>query len=213
MSSARLLAPPLVVDPKRNYSVEEWLLIEEATGERFEYHEGRLMPVNRMQGGTGTHALIGGNLVGSLFILARAQRDVLPESSRCGVYSSDLRIMITTEKRYVYPDATVVCGEPIYDSKVPTAISNPILVAEVTSPSSDVYDHVDKFEYYSSLPTLRTYVIVSQNKPRVEVRERREGAGAGWVTTVYDGTEASVPLPALGGDLAAEDIYMLVRFE
>ncbi len=92
------------------------------------------------------------------------------------MYSSDLQLMITSEDRYVYPDVAVVCGRPTYDSRISTAVANPIVVVEVLSPKSEGYDTGDKYDYYAALGSLRDYVLVAQDWPRVEVRSRESGA-------------------------------------
>lgn len=210
MPTPTLAHPPFVVDPKRHYSLDEWQAIEELTGERFEYHRGRLVPARAMAGGTGPHALIGGNVIGSLFRIV-TQVDNGVKRSSCGVYSSDLRLMLEAEQRYVYPDAAVVCGEPEYDAAVPTAVRNPLLVVEVISPGSSAFDTGPKFDYYAALPSLREYVLVAQDAARVEVRARADAA-ADWTIAVADGREVAARLPSLAAELPLAEVYRLVTF-
>lgn len=193
---------PPIVDPQRRYTVEEWLAIEEATGERYEFHEGKLISVRAMSGGTGYHALLGANVIGSVYKVFSSRE----QFESCHVYSSDLRLMITTEERYVYPDAAVICGKPEYDELVPTAARNPIAVMEVLSPSSAGYDLGQKFDYYATLPTLRDYVIVHQDGYRVEVRHR-EGYGQPWQVNSYTDKRKEASLPGLGVTLPLHDLY------
>ena len=217
MPQPTLATAPFTVDPDRVYTLDEWQMIEEMTGERYEYHEGKLVSVRAMAGGTGYHALIAGNLMFALGGLARA-KDANSETSNgngahvgCGVYSSDLRLMIKSEGRYVYPDAAVICGRPEYDTKIPTAVRNPLIVVEVTSPKSDDFDSTDKFDYYSTLESLRHYVLVSQARPRVEVRSR-VAPGEEWTVRVTDALDAEAPLSALDAGLPLAEAYRLVEF-
>jgi Uma2 family endonuclease len=69
-------------------------------------------------------------------------------------------------------DASVVCGEPHTDPVDANAVTNPIVLVEVTSPSTEVYDRGEKFEYYKQIPSLREYVIVSHRDPVIEVWRR-----------------------------------------
>ena len=170
-----------------------------------------------MSWGTGPHALIAGNVMFALGGLARAN-DNQPDHSngngqanRCGVYSSDLQLMITSEDRYVYPDAAVVCGRPVYDRKISTAVTNPVVVVEVMSPKSEGYDTGDKYDYYATLDSLRDYVLVAQDRPRVEVRSR-EGIGAAWTITITEGLDAAALVRALGDALPLREVYRLVEF-
>ena len=156
----------------RTYSIDEWLDLERRTGKKFEYHEGRLLPFEMMAGGTFEHSVISANVTTAL------QRRFFDEGApaRCRTCSSDLRIKIPGTGRYLLPDGAVVCGEPVFDAAVKTAVRNPVVVAEVLSESSEGYDAGEKFEYYSSLPTLRHYLLVSQLERRVEVRTRADAA-------------------------------------
>ena len=217
MPRATLATPPFRVDPHRRYSIAEWQTIEEITGERYEYHEGKLVSVRAMAGGTGPHALISGNVQFALGQLARARDATTPADNdhgqgvACGVYSSDLRLMIESDDRYVYPDAAVVCGRPVYDTKVSTAVRNPLLVVEVVSPSSESYDAGDKFDYYATLASLRDYVLVAQDRPRVEVRSRVQ-PGADWTIRVAEGLDAEAHLSGLEAGMPLREVYRLVEF-
>ena len=192
----------------RTYTVEEWQAIERRTGERFEYHRGRLLSVSMMAGGTPRHARIGGNAIGSIF------KALLPDESRvaCGVYTSDLQIYVEALGTYLYADATVVCGEVVYDTRVSTAITNPVVVVEVLSPSSVSYDTGVKFEYYSSLPSMRDYVLVAQDDHIVEVRSRRE-AGGPWTFAFGKARSAAVTVPSLGIELPLAEVFRGITFE
>ena len=116
-----------------------------------------------------------------------------------------------TGERYVYPNAAVVCGRPVYDRLVPTAVLNPLLVAEVQSPSSEAYDAGEKFDYHAALESLRAYVLVAQDRPRVEVRARAD-AGADWTTTVTEDLDGQAEPLALGDALPLREVYRLVEF-
>lgn len=191
----------------RSYSIDEWLAVERRTGEKFEYHEGRLVPVRMMSGGTAAHAHLGANVVGSLYAALLDRADAAP----CNVYTSDLQVMINDRARYVYPDAAVICGRPEFDARVATAVRNPVVVAEVLSPSSVGYDTGEKFAYYASLATLREYVLVEQSAPWVEVRSR-EGAGGPWTITFATALGSHARLPSLGIELAMTRLYRGVEF-
>ena len=170
-----------------------------------------------MAGGTGPHALIGGNVMYMLGALARAKSTPSEQANGngrregCGVYSSDLRLMIEAEERYVYPDAAVVCGRPQYDATVTTAITNPVVVVEVMSPKSGPFDSGEKFDYYATLAALRDYVLVAQDRPRVEVRSRAQ-PGADWTIHIAEGLGAAAPLSALNDGLPLAEVYRLVEF-
>ncbi len=208
MTTIRAQKVPAVVDPKRKYSIEEWLAIEEQTGERYEYHEGFLRSVRAMAGGSGQHALLGANFIYAAgHVVRELDSDDTQKTSSCSVYSSDLRLMINVEQRYIYPDAAIICGKPEYDEIVATAAKNPVVVAEILSPTSARYDSGKKFDYYASLESLRTYVLISQESTRVEVRSRAGGPGTDWTLKNYTTLSESVHLPVLEVDLPMKQLY------
>ncbi len=188
--------------PDSRYTIQQWLAIEEVTGEKYEYHDGNLVSVRAMAGGTFVHAQITFNLGGVAYRDLQAQ-----ERADCTGLSSDLRVYIPEENRYLYPDLTIVCGKPEFDVTVPTAIVNPLIVFEVTSPSSRDYDEHAKFDFYGQLPSLREYVIVSQDRRRVEVR-MREQASAPWKSSFYTEANPAFDLPSLpGAAFSFEEVY------
>ena len=194
--------------PDGRYTVEEWLAIEEATGEKYEFHDGRLISVRAMAGGTWKHALIAGNVayLGGGVVRGLAE-SVEKRMYDCHLLSSDLRIYIPELSRYLYPDLTIVCGDPKFDDTVPSAIVNPRIVFEVTSPSSREYDEDLKFNFYSRLSPLREYVIVHQHRRAAEVRSRPD-ATSPWRTRVFAEDDGGFSLDSLGGAaFPYEDVY------
>lgn len=192
--------------PDDRFTIEAYLAIEEATGKRYEYHDGELVSVEAMAGGSYMHAVIGGNIirdVGNGLITAEEADGSFAD---CDAASSDLRIAIEGGTRYLYADAAVVCGEPIYDEIIPTAIVNPVAVFEVLSPSSDQYDRGLKFEFYGALSTLREYVLVDQERRRVEVRHRADQTSP-WRYSTYTESDKVVSLPSLGIELPLNRLY------
>ena len=194
----------------RLYSLAEWQQIERRTDEKFEYHDGRLLPVRAMAGGTLAHSLISGNMIYALGAAVRETSKRRLQGEFCGVHTSDLQIQIAATKSYLYPDAAVICGEPVFDPVVKTAAQNPILIVEVLSSSSVHYDTGRKFEYYSSLDSLREYVLVAQEDYWVEVRTRSEPGGA-WTIAFAKTLAEAVYLPTLGLQLPMQEIYRGVK--
>ena len=194
--------------PDGRYSVEEWLAIEQATGEKYEYHDGKLVSVRAMAGGTWKHTLIAGNVafLGGGFVRDLAGQ-VQGKETNCNVLSSDLRIYIPELTRYLYPELTIVCGNPTFDETVPSAIVNPRIVFEVTSPSSREYDEDLKFSFYSQLSPLHEYVIVHQHRRAAEVRSR-PNADSAWRTRVFAEDDGGFELDSLGGaEFPYDDVY------
>src|SRR5437016_4225831 len=105
-----------------------------------------------MAGGTSWHSSICSNLIAALVTALRG--------THCRPFNSDLRLAVSPQGLYTYPDAIIVCGAP--DLPAPDIVTNPVVIFEVLSPSTASYDRGEKFRQYRSIPTLREYVLVPQ---------------------------------------------------
>ena len=105
--------------------------------------------------------------------------------------------------RYRYPDLCVVCGEPERHFGMHSLL-NPILVVDVTSPSSMRTDHVSKREDYARIPSVRHYLIIDQVQPLIELYTRQDGD---WRYQRFDSLSDSIPLPALDIALPLAEVY------
>ncbi len=200
----------LAID-NRLYTIEEWQALELETGEKYEFHDGELFSVSAMSGGTAYHALIGANcirFIGNAIDATERER----EGDDCAVYSSDLQLMVRPNSKYVYADAAVVCGSPLFDNRVTTAVRNPIAVVEVLSPYSVKYDSGPKYNYYTALGTIRDYIIVAQDEAWVDVRSRHK-VGERWDIKVYSDLDGSIYIPSLKLSVRLKDIYKKVNFD
>ena len=177
---------------------EEYLRIERAAEFKSEYFAGEMFA---MAGGSPTHSLLKVNLVGEL----RTQL----KGRTCTAYDSDLRVLISATGLYVYPDATMVCG-PLETHDGDTA-TNPTLVVEVLSDSTEKYDRTTKFDHYRKIPSLKEVLFVSQEQPIVELFSR--DADGGWKLTDARGLDASIELSSIGVSLPLAEIYDKVEFQ
>jgi len=113
---------------------------------------------------------------------------------------------------YRYPDASAVCGEVQFKHiKGHDAIVNPVLVVEVTSPSTIGRDEGEKFVAYQAVPTLRDYLLISQDGPRVTHYARRDD-GRSWERRDVTDPDATLDLESIGCALKMRDIYEGVTF-
>lgn len=100
---------------------------------------------------------------------------------------------------------TVVCGEKQTDPESSTTITNPTLIVEVVSDSTELYDRGEKFEHYKKIPSLRAVVFVSQREPRIDVWSRPEEE-ADWQLETYGGGERAA-LEAIDCTLDLAAVY------
>ncbi|MGL6096961.1 MAG: Uma2 family endonuclease, partial [Fimbriiglobus sp.] len=116
-----------------------------------------------------------------------------------------------TAGMYSYPDLVIVCGEPEFLDDFTDVLINPTVIVEVLSPSTESFDRGEKFSRYGDWnPTLTDYLLVSQDKPRVE-HFTRQPAGK-WLLERTDGLSATVSIPSIGVLLGLADVYERVTF-
>jgi Uma2 family endonuclease len=186
--------------PRHYYSLGEYFALEQTSDARFEYWDGEIVC---MSGGSRAHGIISTNVVLALGAGLRG--------GRCRAFTSDTAIWTPVLPPYRYPDASAACGELQYKHiNGLDALVNPVVIIEVTSPSTIGRDEGEKFVAYQSIPTLREYLLVSQDEPRVTRYARRE-AGA-WERRDVTDSEASIELESAGCALKMRDTYEGVTF-
>jgi len=144
-------------------SAADYLVWEREQPSKHEFFDGE---VYAMAGGSPRHNALCVNATTS-FRTAPAHRD-------CITLSSDQRIGVRDSK-YVYPDATVVCGRLETQDGAKDVVRNPRVIVEVLSGTTEQYDRGDKWEGYRRIPSLTDYVLISQSKPQVEIYQRQDG--------------------------------------
>lgn len=189
------------VQPKPYSRFEDYLAVErESRDEKYEYVAGQ---VYAMTGASFNHNLITTNVIGEL-------RNRLKHKS-CSILANDMRLRIEAADACVYPDVMVLCEPPTFHDQRRDVLTNPVVVFEVISPSTEGYDRGSKFGFYRTLPSLRHYVLIAQDRLGVDVFTRQ--ADGHWLLKAYDGCpEADVALTAIGCTLPVSEIYANVDF-
>ena len=192
--------------PQPRLTPEQYLELDRASEVRNDYYNGRMYPTGSpicREAGAIANAIIIGNL-------AFAIRSAVAHPG-CLILSSVARVCSAPNGLYIYPDIVVACGEPQYADGRKDTLANPILVAEVLSPSTEAHDRGFKSAQYRRLESIEEYVLVSQSETRVEVY-RRQAAGT-WLLSESAGLDASCTLESLGCSVQLKDIYSQVTFE
>ena len=175
----------------RRASYADYLAAEQTSECRHEFIDGVIVA---MAGGSDEHNRIAGRL---------AQLLGSRETGNCGYYPSDQRFWIASRARGRYSDGSIICGPPEHPAHDAQATTNPTVVIEVLSPSSEGDDDGEKRSDFQSLASLEAYVLVAQDQRRVKVYRR---TGGEWgVMTYRDGD--SFELPKLSGSIPVADIY------
>lgn len=178
------------------YTVEEYLEAEEATSDKHEYYRGEIY---LMAGGSPRHSAIGGNVI---FELGAAFRK---KHKGCLVYTSDIKIHVPAETYFTYPDAAIICGEPKLHPLSRTTVENPLLIAEVLSPSTADHDRTTKFNLYSRLETLEHYLLIDQERVGVEYRWLDENGL--WQSEYYESRDDVIQLQGYDLQLSVAEFY------
>lgn len=188
----------MAANPKHYWTANEFLALVASSEFKHELIDGE---VYDMSGGTGEHSQIAANII---ICLGR-----LLQSTSCRVNTSDMMLKVSDD-RYLFPDLTVVCDEPEYEDESRLALLNPIIVVEVTSPSSAVDDRGLKRESYLRLPSVQAYLVVDQHRVCVELYER---ADVGWRLQVFTNLDDVIILEALNIELPLALVYRSITFE
>lgn len=168
-------------------SVDAYLQGEVRAEQKHEYVNGA---VYAMVGASARHTLIAGTIAAALRQHTR--------SKGCHVFQSDMKVRI--RDAFYYPDVVVTCGDLDLNSYYQT---DPVLVIEVLSESTEAKDRLEKRVAYQSIIRLQEYALVSQDKMQVEVI-RRDGAGWQVETSTYNDR---VRFTSLGFECALESLY------
>ena len=179
---------------------EEYLVIERAAEFKSGYFDGHMFA---MSGGSPAHSLIASNLI-------REFGNAL-KGKPCLVYTSDLRLGVKPKGLYTYPDLSIVCGEMTFVDKQQDTATNPTLLIEVLSPSTEKYDRTFKLEQYKTIESLREYALVSQNRALVEVYRR--DAANNWAAFDFQDLDATCRFDSVSCDISMSEIYYQVNFE
>ena len=188
----------MVINISPRMSVAEYLEWEERQELKHEYIDGETIEVS---GGTGKHSKIAMNIALALGSLVNLLNFVF--------HSSNMRIRVS-KNHYVYPDLSIAGRDEEYEDESELTLLNPIFVVEVTSPSSETRDRVDKLGYYLEVPSIQAYLIVEQDRPRAHLHTRAEDR---WMLQIFDSADDVIPLPMLDCELPLEQVYRGILFD
>ena len=183
----------MATDPKQRLAIQEYLAHERQAETKSDYLDGEMFA---MAGASREHNLVCGDIFGSLLVQLRG--------SGCEVYTSEMRVR-TPDDLLTYPDVVVACGELLFDGSEIDTLLNPILIAEVLSPSTEAYDRLTKLEHYRRTPSVAEILLVAQDRPRVEHWVR--GGDGRWVVEDVQDLEATVELLSIRCMLPLKRVY------
>ena len=181
-------------------SLEDYRDREAAAQVRHEFRNGEMIAI---PGGSINHSRITGAIYALLLGLLE-DLDFEP-------FNGELRLWIPELQMGTYPDVMVVAGEPVLNGDRTDEVLNPMLIAEVLSPSTSSYDRGDKFAAYRTIPSFQEYLLIEQGRPAVEHHWKTEDGR--WHLEELRGLDAIAPLEHLPVQLPLASLYRRVQFE
>lgn len=178
------------------YSYEDYLRALDDSEIKLEYSQG---VIYAMAGGTPAHGQLS---VGASSLLRQALKGA------CAVFSSDVKVRVEVSDFAAFPDVSVVCGERQASRVDANAITNPSILVEVTSRSTEAYDRGEKLGHYQALPSLQAVLFVSHREKRVTVVERHEGQ---WKEREVTSGQVTLRAPAVS--FLLDELYAGVTLE
>lgn len=178
--------------PRPKMTAEEFLAWERGQADRHEFDEGEVFA---MAGGSPRHNALCVAVAGELRVALRG--------SDCRVLGSDQRISARFQSKYFYPDASVVCGEVDLEEGTRDVMTNPRVVVEVLSASTEAHDRGAKWDGYRRLASLQDYLLVSQREASIAHYQRLEDGA--WRYLVVGPGERIVL--SNGADLQVDAVY------
>jgi Uma2 family endonuclease len=189
----------MAVPKSKLLTPEEYLALDRQAEEKSEYWDGEMF---LMAGASRQHNIIASNV-------NRALGNQL-EDRPCEVYPGDMRVRIPHTDRYVYPDVSVVCGDPQFEDDENDILLNPTVIVEVLSPTTEAYDRGKKLDNYIEIDSLQEYLLIAQDKPRVYHYVRQSDTR--WLFSETSHLDAVIQLDSIGCQLTFVEIYRKVDF-
>lgn len=181
-------------------TLEEYFALELTSEEKYEFWNGE---VYGMSGASLAHNQIVRNLGTAL--------DTQLRERGCQTFPSDLRVKVPDYPPYRYPDLTALCGNPVIEQMGGLdVLTNPGLIVEVLSPSTEAFDRGDKFTRYKSIPSFSEYLLIAQHRPHLTQLVR--GENGLWMHAEYNALTDVARCASVPCHLDVQEIYRDVEF-
>lgn len=184
---------------KIHITEQDFLEMERCSPYKHEYYRGEVFA---MGGASFNHNIISSNI----------QSVVLPylKNKKCNLYSNDLRIYVPNPPFFSYPDLVIICDEPEFVDEEFDTIKNPKIIIEILSPSTANYDREVKFGLYGFAPSFEEYILIHQDKPKVECFLKILGLWQHWE---LEGIDQKLNINKIALDIPLKEIYEGVEFK
>lgn len=183
--------------PTKNISVKEYLVLDDAAKEKWEYAHGEMVVKS---GETEAHNSIVANLL--------RETGCYLKGKGCTIYPSAFRITLSTATSYFYPDAIVVQGKCQLEPDIFDTLLNPLILFEVMSENTVNIDRGYKFFHYKQIPSLQEYILINSREYAVEVIRRQPDNA--WKFEKYFSQHNALTLRSINLTISFDDLYYKV---
>ncbi|HLM00834.1 MAG TPA: Uma2 family endonuclease [Pyrinomonadaceae bacterium] len=185
---------------KLKYTLDDYIELEKTSEERLEFWDGNVWS---MSGASLPHNQVQGNIYFALRLKLRGKG--------CNIFSSDMRVKVPAYLPYRYPDISALCGEANFEKlKGLDVLTNPQLIVEILSDSTEAFDRGDKFTYYKSIESFIEYLLVAQHRPHVTQYVKQ--ADNSWSYKEVNELSEKIYVASLDCELNLEELYRDVIF-
>lgn len=187
--------------PTYKYTLEEYLEMDRQSEERLEYWDGGVFD---MSGVNEEHGEIEINL--AIYLGSRLrERD-------CRIFPANIRLNVPSLPPYRYGDTSALCGQAKFEKVGGVdVLTNPSLIIEVLSESTESYDRGLKFSHYKSIPSFCEYLLIAQELPHVTHYIKQDERV--WNQREYTRLEEVVQLVSVGCEIRLRELYENVIFK
>lgn len=184
----------------QKYTLEEYFELERNSEEKWEFWDGTVWS---MAGASPVHERV--------VINAGAHLREILRGRKCSIFSSNLKVIVPAYSPYRYPDLTVYCGEGNFEKMGGMEVlTNPQMIIEILSPSTEAFDRGEKFSFYRSIPSFTEYLLIATNGAYItQLIKKNEDE---WVQRVSKGMDGQLHLPAFDVEMLLSEVYLDIDF-
>lgn len=182
------------------YTAEEYLELEETSLEKNEFYKGEILA---MAGGSIEHNQITRNTKSVI-------DGYLSKDDKCQIFPGDLKIHALKNSLYTYPDLSIVCGKLETLPNKKNIVTNPTVIIEVLSETTQDYDRGAKFKHYRDIVSLKEYILLSSLETLVEKYDKQ--ADGSWILYEFKSETDTFKINTIDLVLAVKDLYRNVDF-
>jgi Uma2 family endonuclease len=185
--------------PILKYTAEEYLELEEASLEKNEFYKGEIFA---MAGASIAH---NGIVMNTSITIGSYLND-----KKCRIFPSDLRIHSIANSLYTYPDLSIICDDIETVGKNKNTVTNPTVLIEVLSKTTQDYDRGAKFKLYRDIESLKEYILISSLETLVEKYHKQTDGS--WILHEYKNDADTFTITSIDLLITVKDLYRNVDF-